>query len=391
MNTTTMRARPINTAGLSPEAIRRAAHDRLEEIVATGRQNSVATIQRIFTEIPEDSIVRAPALGFEVLAAEKQPGRLVMKAPQGHSWSVHQNALGQLSERLGVPMAYAKKLIGTDEPWAHRLVETTLREHALHATGPKGSPAKFLVRSVGGQARGVLSDTYRRLDSRPLLEAFVESLDAVKAVPFEGFGGDLSVRVRAIIPQVHEPIPGEFMVFGLDWSNSDFGRGTYDVSAFALRLICLNGMIGSSRLRQIHLGKRLDENLEFSAKTYALDTKTMVSATRDIVAGALGPKAIASQVEAIREAASKEIGIAAALRGVESALTKAERDAVKSAFEGQDVINLPPERTAWRFSNALSWVANAAEDPERKEELQALAGVVVPGFNQTKRVSKLAA
>src|SRR5690606_19711385 len=124
----------------------------------------------------------------------------------------------------------------------------------------------------------------------------------------------------------------------------------------------------------IHLGKRLDDNLEYSARTYRLDTETMVSATRDVVRAVMGPAAVQRQIEAIQAAHSQEMSTAQAMRSVSKVLTKAEQGKVKDAFEGPDTLMLPAGQTAWRFSNALSWVANSTESADRKLELQSLAG-----------------
>jgi len=51
---------------------------------------------------------------------------------------------------------------------------------------------------------------------------------------------------------------------------------------------------------------------------------------------------------------------------------------VKDVFSSADVEKLPPGQTSWRFSNAVSWLANEVEDEHRKLELQELAGTLLP-------------
>jgi hypothetical protein len=258
------------------------------------------------------------------------------------------------------------------EPWQKGLLACCLNEFASH------SGERLLMRSVGGQVRGVLSDVFRRLDNRPLLDAFIGAANALGAVPYDGIATDTRAAVRCILPTIYEPVPGEAIVFGLSWSNSDYGDGGYGVSAFVLRLVCLNGMVGASQMKKIHLGRRLDDNLELSQRTYELDTQTMASATRDIVRGALGPKSIDTQIDLIRRAASDVTDLKAQWAAIGKSLTKGEFKRVQEAFDGPDVINLPPVKTAWRISNALSWVANNDETAaERKLRLQELAGQVI--------------
>ena len=53
--------------------------------------------------------------------------------------------------------------------------------------------------------------------------------------------------------------------------------------------------------------------------------------------------------------------------------------AVEDAFESEDVINLPAGKSVWRASNAISWIAGRTEDPDRKLELERIAGEVLNG------------
>jgi hypothetical protein len=60
-------------------------------------------------------------------------------------------------------------------------------------------------------------------------------------------------------------------------------------------------------------------------------------------------------------------------------LLKEELKNVRDAFESEDVINLPAEKSIWRVSNAISWIAGKTEDQDRKLDLQRLAGAVIHG------------
>jgi hypothetical protein len=348
-------------------AVALLARQNLERAVQNGRTSAARVLGDIMTRVPDDSLVRGDALDFNVT-----PSSVNMSAA-GSEWSLHKNALDQLSTRLGIPSTYVKSLqtTGDDSEWRARLLEQNLRELAHRQA------ERHLVRSVHGQARAVVSDRFRRLDSRPMLDAFLGACNVVGAVPYEGIASDLSASVRAIVPTVFEPVGGECIVFGLSWSNSDYGTRAYSISAFMLRLVCLNGMVGTNQLRQVHLGGRLPENVELSAQTYELDTQTMVSATRDVVRGALGAKAIEERLSIIRTAHESDVDWSSAWRRVSRELTKDEQKAAKAAFDGPEVLQLPTGKTPWRFANVLSWLANSAPDPERKLDLQRLAGAVL--------------
>ena len=54
--------------------------------------------------------------------------------------------------------------------------------------------------------------------------------------------------------------------------------------------------------------------------------------------------------------------------------SKATVKAVVDAFTGPDVVNLPAGDTAWRGSNAISWIARNTQDAEQRLDLERLAG-----------------
>ena len=59
-------------------------------------------------------------------------------------------------------------------------------------------------------------------------------------------------------------------------------------------------------------------------------------------------------------------------------LNKGEAEAAFNAYASPDVYNLPEGNTAWRLSNAISWIAGQTEDAERKLDLMRVAGDVLP-------------
>ena len=339
----------------------------LQQRLVEGTARAGNVIEGIFSAIPEDQIApasrvqwRAEDGGFIVGVGDKQ------LRPTAY-------ALGQIAERAGVPGPYLQSLVNApaEEQWRRQLAADILSRHYGHTAG------RMLVRSVRGQLRGWLSDKYRRLDSRPLVEALVHEAGQLGAVPFDGSATDTRHALKVIIPQVIEPLPGEFMVLGAEWSNSDYGNGVNGIRAFALRVVCLNGMTRENLMKQIHLGGRLSDDVELSAKTHALDTRTSVSALRDVVRLALGPGRVERITEQLQAAAARAMS-AAVLRGrAEKMVPKAVVKSIVDAYESEDVINLPPGANAWRASNAVSWIARHTEDEERRLDLERLAGSLV--------------
>ncbi len=361
----------------------RSARQILEDKIQLGRTSAAALIERIHTEAPVDSIAKGSALRFGTRDAPGfVPGNLTANdAPQlvmgygDNGATIHKNALGQLGQRAGVPGAYLGEL-ANGAAWQRRLAAGILNEH--YHQGEGGS--RYLVRAVKGEVRGFLSDRFRRLDNRPLVDAFAGECAKVGAVPVDGTSSDTRVSLKALVPQIYEPIPGEVIAFGVDWGNSDFGNGQHFLRAFMLRVWCLNGATTENALSQIHLGRGISDDMELSQRTYELDTRTSISALRDVVRATLTPRKIEAMCAGIARAHEEKVDWKSARAGLAKKLLKSELKAVEDAFESQDVYNLPAGQTMWRMSNAVSWIAGQKDvDADRKLDLQRIAGQLVNG------------
>ena len=135
-------------------------------------------------------------------------------------------------------------------------------------------------------------------------------------------------------------------------------------------------MTRENLLKQVHLGGRLSEEIEFSDRTHRLDTAASVSALRDVVRGAFGPVGRDRMLESICAAHDRTMN-KSQLTTATRALPKPIQKSVLDAFESNDVINLPEGSTAWRASNAISWIARNTEDPELRLDLERAAGALV--------------
>jgi hypothetical protein len=225
--------------------------------------------------------------------------------------------------------------------------------------------------------RGFLSDRFKRIDSRPIIDNLCKVLSDVGALPYDGFALDTRISLRAVLPTVFEPVKGEFVCLGISFNNSDYGHGALEVNTFILRLICNNGMLGEKTIRKVHLGSRLDENILYSARTYELDTQTAVSATDDAMRTLFSHEAIDRTLKAITEKAESTIDISKQSTALQKrGLSKNEVEQVVSIFKSPDVVNVPAGNTKWRLENAISWLANSGEvSEERKLELTEIATV----------------
>lgn len=335
----------------------------LDTIIASRRASATAVIDRVQRENPDDRLASTHALRFEA-----DGGRVFLGARSSRFHQpLHRHALGQVADRSGVPTAFVSRLLA--KPWGAPLLANILNQ--IFA---REDERRVLVRSVGDEVRGVLSDQYRRMDSRPILDAFSTACSEMGVVPVEGVAGDLRFCVRALLPVVYRP-GDEVVAFGVEISSSDFGAGALSVRTFALRVWCTNFARLDEELRKVHLGRRLDDTIAFSQQTHALDTAAISSAVRDIVRGAMSPSKVQQQVALIERAMTEKIDFKAALNGLPKlGMLKAEVEAVRDVLTSGGIEQLPIGNSTYRMSNALSWVAKSAETAERRLELETLAG-----------------
>jgi hypothetical protein len=339
----------------------------LEHKIRDGARRAATLIQAIHDAPPRDQLLRTRAAGFAV------DGTAGLRIGLGADWyAPTHHAFAQIAARAGVPLPYLRELAAPEaDSWQHDLAAEILRRHYGHR-----EDERVLVRSVRGQVRGWLSDKYRRIDCRPLVDALAQEAEQLGAVPFDGVATDTRVALKLVLPEILEPIPGEYMALGGEWSNSDYGNGAHSFRSFAVRVVCLNGMTGENLLKQVHLGGRLALDLELSERTHRLDTAANVSVLRDILRAALHPREAQRLIADIRAAHARTM-TTAQLFSATKTFPKATQRSILDAFGSQDVVNLPPGNTAWRASNAISWVARHAEDPEQRLDLERAAASVV--------------
>lgn len=355
-----------------------AIRAKYESIINQGREQAIHTLARIETERPQDYIV--PIDGFHFRAAS--PDQIVIdigKNGDTRTLALHPHALVQGVEKTNVVGATThRKLMEKQEQWAADLLALNLNTIYGHS-----DREHMLVRAVDNQVRGILSDKYRRLDSSPIFENFVRQTVGFGAVPTSGRVYDTKYAVTMTLPTVFDPVPTDpqgLCVVGATLKNSDYGDGKVDMRFHVLRLVCINGLMREDSYSQVHLGKRLTDDFEFSEETYRLDTMATVSAMGDVIKALFDPARIEDELGRVRRASETTVDIKKMFEALRKLgkLSKEEERKVVDTFNTPEVVMLPPGQNLWRASNAISLFAQSADvTPDRALELQQIAGAVL--------------
>lgn len=353
--------------------------NKVRRMVEGRQQDVMGTITRLLAEgkIAQDYI--AP-IGVNRRNGEQRPvvsfkaaGRVQLSMPEG-DFSLHANAIGQVSEKMGIPAKYLREL-SAGAAWQKQLCATILNEHSGWT-----ERTRVLVRAVGTEVRGILSDSYRRLNSVEILTAFIREAANQGAVVSDAYMNDTKVWCETILPTPIE-IPtrknGTVVIFaGARFSTSDYGNGSVDMRSFLLNGACLNGMVRESVMRQVHLGAKLPDSMALSQKTYELDTQTTVSAVSDLTKGLYSRDTLMQKAVEIQGAAEVDVDFDKELRQLvqRGALLKNEgREVEKLLMNNNPDDGVTGGATLWKLTQGITAFARA-QQPERCRELHEISG-----------------
>lgn len=286
----------------------------------------------------------------------------------------------QIATRLKIPVAYYDRLRGELPVLLDENVNRLLRHN------PKGGEfPKWMIRTLDGTARAVLSDSYRRLDNFEIANAVLPIIGELPGVQIRSCAlTDKRMYVKAVT-SIEGEIKGSRQVgdivrAGVYVGNSEVGWGSVVAYPFLERLACLNGMTVESEigLKRIHLGRRVDADgagRVFRDETREADDKAFIMALGDVVRAAVSETTFQALVAQMSEATEgpKLANVAAAVEVLAKNEKLGETEAssvLQHLAEGGDL-------SRWGLLNAVTRTAEDVESYDRASELEALGGKIL--------------
>jgi len=386
----------IEAEGKRAESMKRRLHSFVEQGVPKQiRMLEVICGRTVTNKLPLPHTLRVK------LTPNKGELRLVACNPdepkQTFDAILHQNALQQMTNNppdIKLSMRDIRWMLSgqleRQELVPHVL--NTLFEHETFTTGKSRKRIKrFLVRLVKEKGadkeeiRAFLSDKFGvTYDTRALLRAFIESCKSVKAGPVAAYYDDLKVSLTCCLPYVFEPVDKSFVAIGVNFTNSDFGRGAFSISTVAFSVLGGTTSILEHDYSRRHIGSVLQcTELESSAEFKKAEVEAQSQAVRDLVPRALSLPSIKNTLELIQFAHEKRIPWYKADQMLKAmTLLKEERERVRELLSGPPMEELPspskdddgdPQANAWWLANAVGWLAEN-ELQEKAHDLQLAAG-----------------
>jgi hypothetical protein len=281
---------------------------------------------------------------------------------------INDYAHGQIASAYGIPKAYYDSMRNVKD----------LRAYNVNAW-LQADDKKRLVRTLDGKVRAFLSDRFRPYDNFMVLSAFLPALQSTNT--------ELKVRSASItdtklflqvtFPSLQAEIkPGDVVEYGVTLSNSEVGAGSVDIKSFLLRLVCLNGAIRESILRQYHVGKRLDnENMDiFANETIQLDIKAYEAKMRDVLVNALQGAQFEDMANKLKKLADMPIDRPSdTVKNVTKRFGFSENDGIFI------LDNMAKEGNVSRYGifNGITALAHHIESPERAYEIEKIGGQII--------------
>jgi hypothetical protein len=301
-----------------------------------------------------------------------------------HVYPLNTLAHGQLSEYLGIPAIYARRMRDEAPALLAHNVNTWLRQN---------EPVNRLVRTMHGDGRAFLSDAYQPLENEDLAEAV---LPIVFDLQLDILSCEITERklyIKAVHPNLKRDVPtgkrmgdGEHNIFdtcapAITISNSEVGAGMLKVESGVYTQACTNMATWSKDgMKRRHVGARHDltDDLShlFSDETKRATDEAIWRQIRDVVRGAFE--------EARFDARCKEMGALVEVKldptKVTDTVTFARKKFNLTETEGNSVLGhliAGGDLTGYGLFNAVTRTAEDAESYDRASELEALGGKLI--------------
>lgn len=370
------------------------AQRRLAARISLGDKEEQRLLDYCSKNLPKDRYVSPKLADFAV--ASNSTARLTIqyaKGPASDRWgeverqTIHSHALGQLCDISGLDRRYMRKLDeDSDASWRRELLAVNLNTLFSRQTfiNKKRKPAEFLHRSVGGELRAVLTQSYNRhMVSIAVLRPFLEVCRECDLHPAAATITDMRVHLQAYLPHVYQPVPGEFVALGACWGNSDFGQGKTRVSNSILRLSTGSSLVTDDAFSRTHIGSIIeDTDLRLSDDVAVKELAAVAAAIQSTVRAAMDPEQVEKVLQAITWAYEAQVPWSKLKVNLSKYLTKDDLTTMESLLT-DGITELPPAGigtdgnplpSRWWAASALSYMAEKQTDATKAMDMRQLAG-----------------
>jgi len=318
----------------------------------------------------------APARNIRMAISDQASSIVLDDGTGAQSYAMTDLVHDQLSTLTGVPQAYYRRMQAEDPSLLGMNVNAWLQR----------STNRQMIRTLHDPTvpvvRAIVSDRFRPLDHRQLLEAVLPTLHEQGVQVLSSELTDNRLYVKAVNQRITGEVKvGETVMAGIVISNSEVGLGALTIQPLVYTLRCTNGLIiEDTSLRRHHVGKRHDASDAIqhllSDETRSADDRAFFLRVRDITRSALDEALFRQQVSRLSLAASQPLPAGQEERVVEITakrhhLTAAEGTGILAHLRAGGDFSL------WGLSSAVTRYAQDVSSYDRSIDLEKIGGLVV--------------
>ena len=297
-------------------------------------------------------------------------GHLILQNGSQLDFGVRRIAHEQIAEKVGIPQKYYDRMLAE----APALLALNVNEWFAK------EPSVRLVRTIAGEARAFLGEGYRPLDNYDVAEHVIPRMVelGLEVVSSQITESRLYIQARDQ-RRTGEIVVGDAVQGGVVISNSEVGRGSLSISELIYRLVCKNGMVGGSVVRQAHVGGGRKGNITFAEESFKQSTRTLIdrafwAQTRDAIDSVLSAERFDKRIEKMKRAAKVDIGAPdKAVEAIVEVLQLAKE-------EGSGILGhlaRGGSMTQWGLANAVTAMAHDTDNYDRAFEFEQMGTKVV--------------
>ena len=334
-----------------------------------------ATFTELMQELNERANLRIDSVAdARTMRAEPIDGNLALFAA-GNRFDMLPNAHEQLGSYLKIPKQYYDRMKAEKPELLARNVNTWLSEKEENR----------LVRGMRDgntiDGRAFLSDRYRPIDNfdvgMRVLEAFnnIPNADSTWFQSLQVTENRLYIKV--VFPHLEREVKvNDVVKSGICISNSEIGRGGFNVQPLIYRLVCKNGLIvPDAGTKRRHIGSRLTQGITYERDTVIADNTAIMLEFRDTLNAAVN----GSMFDEYTYRISQTIEGATITKPIETSETLAKEYGLSQSERESFMANLMTDGdlSRWGALNAVTKIANTTEDYDRATELESIGGRIL--------------
>lgn len=340
--------------------------------------NSGISIDQVITQIRN---VEAAKADFVVPTTRMRMFDAKLDIDGAGTFGVNDWAHEQIGARTKIPREYYKRML-KDDP---SLLATNIN------TWFAREPERRLVRTLNGNVRAVLSDSFKPRENAIVANSLLpvlETMPDLRVVSSNVTEKHLYLKILSMglegtfDVKKGDHYVGEVIKGGISISNSEVGCGAFTVAFFVMVLSCMNGMIRENIIRAFHLGSKLGNQEDrqipsfYKPETIEADSRAFALQVRDTVVHAFDKKQFDAELEKYNTAARNQVNPGR----IDDVIQNVTKRYSLQVDEGKEILGRfiqGGDLSQWGVAQAVTNLANDRESYERSTSLEKIGGAII--------------